>query len=63
MFLATSVRPPSMSSRSTGRPGNVTCLPGGPEDLVRRHDDPAVGLEADLEPVPLVGDRPGRQGE
>src|SRR5207248_2078192 len=29
MFLATSVRPPSMTSRSTGRPGNVTCRPAG----------------------------------
>ena len=29
MFLTTSVRPPSMSSKSTGRPGKVTCVPAG----------------------------------
>ena len=38
-------------------------LAGGAEDLVGRDDDPAVGLEADLEPVALVGGDPGQEGE
>ena len=55
MFLATSVLPSSISEQVDRPAGERDLLAGRLEDLVGRHDDPAVRLEADLEPVALVG--------
>ena len=61
MFLATSSLP-VLDQQQIDRPaGERDLRPGGLENLVRRHDDAAVGLEADLELVPLVGGTLRRQ--
>ena len=61
MFLATSVLPSSISEQVDRPAGERDLRAGRLEDLVGRHDDAAVRLEADLEPVALVGD--GSEGE
>ena len=63
MFLATSSLP-VLDQQQVDRPAGERHLrAGGLEDLVRRHDDAAVGLQADLELVALIGRVEREKGE